>query len=89
MAKKAGKFHVYMVRCSDRTLYTGYTNDLENRLKMHNSGKGAKYVRGRTPVKLIYKKAYRTLSSALKAECAVKRLTRGDKLKMIRRGGAA
>ena len=77
---------MYIVRCGDRTLYTGYTNDLDNRLKMHNSGKGAKYVRGRTPVKLVYTRAYKTLSHALKAEIAVKRLTRKEKLRLIKSG---
>ena len=47
-------YYIYVLRCSDGTLYTGYTNNLENRLELHNKGKGAKYTRGRTPVELIY-----------------------------------
>lgn len=77
-------FYVYILRCNDGTLYTGFTINLENRIKTHNNGMGAKYTRGRTPVKLVYKEEYETKSEALKRECALKRLTRIQKLKIIK-----
>jgi putative endonuclease len=75
--------YVYIVRCSDGTLYTGYTNNLEKRLKVHNSGKGAKYTRCRLPVNLVYSEKYCTKSEAIKREYAIKQLTRENKLKLI------
>ena len=58
----------YVLQCRDHTLYAGYTNNLEKRIKLHNEGKGAKYTRGRGPVKLVFSKAYDNKSDALKAE---------------------
>ncbi|MBF0532588.1 MAG: GIY-YIG nuclease family protein [Candidatus Omnitrophica bacterium] len=81
--KHKGPFFVYMVRCSRGTLYTGYTNDLDNRLKLHNSGRGAKYLRGRAPVRLVYLKKYRIYQSALAAEREIKKLTRPQKEQLI------
>lgn len=72
----------YILRCSDGTLYTGWTNDIEKRLKAHNRGEGAKYTRGRTPVELIYKEVFETKEEAMKREAAIKRLPRRDKLKL-------
>lgn len=77
------KSFVYILKCSDNSLYTGYTNDLEHRLKMHNSGKGAKYTRGRTPVKMVYFEELPDKSSALKREAAIKKLNKTNKLKLI------
>ncbi len=71
---------VYILRCSDDTLYTGITNDLEQRLVAHNSGSGAKYTRGRRPVSLIYSETQPDRSSALKRELAIKGLSRQEKL---------
>lgn len=73
---------VYILECNDaiRSLYVGITNDLEKRLKKHNSGKGAKYTRGRTPVKLIKSFAVNNKSEALKLEYFIKRLPRSKKL---------
>ena len=79
------KFYVYMVRCRDGTFYTGYTNDLSRRLKLHNSGKGAKYTRGRGPVTLIYKRACKSLSGALKTEMGIKKLSREEKKKLVKK----
>lgn len=76
--------YVYVVECSDNTLYTGYTNNLERRIRLHNQGKGAKYTRGRTPVKLLYFEEYKTKSEAMKREYAIKQLTRQNKLKLIK-----
>lgn len=77
-------FYVYILRCKDDTLYTGFTVNLENRIKTHNKGIGAKYTRGRIPVKLVYKEEYNTKSEALKRECALKKLNRIQKLKIIK-----
>ena len=52
------KHYIYILECSDKTLYTGYTNNLENRLKAHNEGKGAKYTKSRLPVKMVYYEAF-------------------------------
>ncbi|MBD3249952.1 MAG: GIY-YIG nuclease family protein [Candidatus Pacebacteria bacterium] len=74
---------VYIIRCSDQTLYTGITNDLEKRVKQHNSGNGAKYTRGRTPVELIYHEELTDRSTASIREAEIKQLTRVQKLKLI------
>ncbi len=76
---------VYILRCADKTLYTGRTNDLARRIRAHNESKGgAKYTRSRRPVILVYKERFRTLSKALKREYAIKQLSRTDKLALIR-----
>ena len=77
------EFYVYVLECADKTLYTGYTNDLDKRLKAHNSGKGAKYTRSRRPVRLIYSECFESKSEALKREYQIKQLTRTQKLKLI------
>lgn len=74
---------VYIVRCADGTLYTGWTTHLAARLKAHNAGTGAKYTRSRRPVELLYQEIFSTKSEALKRECAIKRLTRKEKLALI------
>lgn len=75
--------YVYIVKCSDGTYYTGYTNDLEKRLLAHNAGKGAKYTRNRLPVEMVYFEEYEDKSEAMKREYAIKRLTRKQKEKLI------
>lgn len=80
------KNFVYILECSDGTLYTGWTNNLHLRLDTHNSGKGAKYTRGRLPVKLMYYECYDDISSAMSREYAIKRLSRTEKLKLIDQG---
>lgn len=75
---------VYILKCRDNTLYTGYTNDLEHRLKMHIEGKGAKYTRGRGPFHVVYTETYATKSEALQREYQIKQLSRKEKLKLIR-----
>jgi putative endonuclease len=78
-------YTVYILECSDKTLYTGYTTDLERRIKNHNTGKaGAKYTRSRRPVKLVYSQNFKTLSPALKREIAIKKLSRKEKLQLIK-----
>jgi putative endonuclease len=74
---------VYIVRCRDGSLYTGYTRDPEARTLAHNAGKGAKYTAGRRPVTLVYVKGYRTKGRALAREYAIKQLTRRDKDELL------
>jgi putative endonuclease len=77
-------WYVYMVRCSDETLYTGITNDLEKRIEAHNSGKdGARYTRSRRPVKLVYSEEAGTKSAAAKLEYKIKKMTREKKMKLV------
>ena len=74
---------VYLLRCSDGSLYCGWTNDLEKRLVAHNSGKGAKYTKTRRPVELVYYEELPDKSSALKREYEIKHLSRAEKLRLI------
>ena len=76
--------YTYIVKCSDETLYTGWTNDLEKRIEAHNSGKGAKYTKTRRPVTLVYFEEYGTKQEAMKREYAIKQLPRAKKLALIR-----
>ncbi|MGI5990566.1 MAG: GIY-YIG nuclease family protein [Lachnospiraceae bacterium] len=76
-------YYVYLLRCSDGTIYCGSTNNLERRVKAHNSGKGAKYTRTRRPVCLVYSETLASKSEALRREAALKKLTRGEKLALI------
>ncbi len=78
------EWHVYMVRCADRSLYTGVATDIHARVATHNAGKGAKYTRGRLPVKLVYQEAVAGRSAALKREHAIKRLSVAAKRRLIR-----
>ena len=74
----------YIVICRDNTLYCGYSNNLEKRINDHNKGcNGAKYTRGRRPVKLVYYERFESKSEALKREREIKKLTRIEKLKLI------
>ena len=75
--------YTYMVKCSDGTLYTGWTTDLEHRVKAHNDGEGAKYTRSRRPVELVYYEEYSTKAEAMKREYSIKQLTRKQKEKLI------
>lgn len=75
---------MYVVNCSDNSLYTGITTNIQRRLSEHNGSKrGAKYTRSRRPVKLVYYNQHNSRSAALKAEYAFKRLTRAEKLRYI------
>ena len=76
-------YYTYILRCSDGTLYCGYSTNPEKRAEVHNSGKGAKYTRSRLPVEVVYTEAFDTKSEALCRECAIKKLTRTEKLKLI------
>ncbi len=77
------RWFVYIVRCSDKSLYTGITTDAAARVLIHNAGKGAKYTRSRRPVKLVYKKAMRSESAARKLEARIKNLSRAGKLDLV------
>ena len=73
----------YILKCNDNSFYTGWTNDITHRLKMHNEGKGAKYTRGRGPVELVYLEEFETKQEAMSREAKIKRLTRKEKLLLI------
>lgn len=76
-------YYVYIVECKDETLYTGWTMDLERRLKQHNAGKGAKYTRTRHPVVLRYFEQVNTKQEACQREYRIKQLSRTEKLRLI------
>lgn len=78
---------VYMLKCKDHTLYTGYTNDLAHRLIMHEAGKGAKYTRGRGPFEVVYTEEFLTKQEALKREYQIKQLSRAEKESLIGSNG--
>jgi len=77
--------YTYILRCSDGTLYTGWTDDLEKRLAAHNSGKGAKYTRSRLPVELVYSECFEDKREAMSREWHIKRLSRAKKLELIQK----
>lgn len=77
------EYSVYIVKCNDGTLYTGVSNNVDNRVAKHNSGKGAKYTKTRRPVCLVYTKVIGTKSDALKEEYRIKQLSRSEKLKLV------
>ena len=74
---------VYIVKCSDKTFYTGITNNIKLRLETHNSGKGAKYTKNRLPVILVYLERVDDKSNALKREMEIKKLNRSQKINLI------
>lgn len=74
---------VYIMECADGTLYTGWTTDLVERLAAHNAGAGARYTRGRGPLRLVYQECCSDRSQALRRECEIKRLTREQKQRLI------
>lgn len=78
--------YTYIVECSDGTLYTGWTNDLDKRMKAHNSGKGAKYTKSRCPVDLVYFEEFDKKEDAMSREWHIKQLTREEKVKLINSG---
>ena len=75
--------YVYIIKCGDNSLYTGWTNNLEKRFKDHCEGKGAKYTRGRGPLELVYYEEYEDKILAMRREYAIKKLSRSEKLKLI------
>lgn len=81
---KKKMYYTYLLRCADDTIYCGYTVDLAERLLAHNNGSGAKYTKSRRPVTLVYSEAFATRSEAMKREAALKKMTRHQKLALIR-----
>ena len=77
--------YVYILRCNDDSLYTGWTNNLEKRLKAHSSGKGAKYTKARLPVDIVYYEEFEDKIEAMRREYAIKKLTRKEKLLLIKK----
>ena len=75
--------YTYILQCSDGTLYTGYTLDVNRRISVHNSGKGSKYTRGRLPVTLVYYEVLDTKKEALQRERQIKKMSRIEKIKLI------
>lgn len=78
-------WHVYIIKCSDGSLYTGITTDVSRRVKEHNNKKGGSYTRARCPVKLVYREIRLTRSRALKREYRIKCFTRDEKLALIKK----
>lgn len=76
--------YTYLVLCADGTLYCGWTNDLEKRMKAHNAGKGAKYTKPRLPVTLVYYETFATKQEAMQREYAIKQLSRQEKWEMVK-----
>ncbi|HJD42059.1 MAG TPA: GIY-YIG nuclease family protein [Candidatus Mediterraneibacter quadrami] len=76
--------YTYIVRCSDGSLYTGWTNDLEKRIKAHNEGKGAKYTKSRRPVELVYYEAFEKKEEAMSREWAIKHMSREEKRGLLK-----
>ncbi len=76
-------WYLYIIECGDATYYTGITTDLQRRLELHVSGKGAKYCRGRTPLRIVFSQEFSGRSQASRAEIMVKRLSRANKIKLI------
>ncbi|MFM7205672.1 MAG: GIY-YIG nuclease family protein [Planctomycetaceae bacterium] len=83
-ARSSPPWTVYLLRCSDGSLYTGITNDLPKRLKAHTAGKASGYTRSRLPVTVAYSEPMKSKSAALKREAAVKKLTRAQKDELIK-----
>ena len=77
--------YTYILKCKDGSLYTGWTNDLEQRVAAHNTGKGAKYTKARRPVELVYFEEFETKEQAMKRDYAIKQMARKDKLELVRR----
>lgn len=84
MSQNEKKAYMYVLECADGSLYTGYTTDVQRRLKTHNAGKGAKYTRARLPVTLLYSESFTSKPQAMSAEALFKQKTREQKLKYIK-----
>jgi putative endonuclease len=76
---------VYILKCADNSLYTGWTNNLEKRIDKHNSGNGAKYTRGRLPVELVYFESFETREEAMTREIRIKRMSRSQKIELTKK----
>ncbi len=79
-------YYTYLLECSDKTLYCGYTTDLRKREAAHNAGRGAKYTKPRLPVRIVYYEEFGSKSEAMKRECSIKKMKRSAKLDLIGKG---
>lgn len=79
--------YTYILKCSDGSLYTGWTNDLEKRVAAHKEGRGAKYTKSHLPVALVYHEVFETKEEAMRREYQIKHMTRAEKLSLIGGGG--
>jgi putative endonuclease len=86
LSRKIGrsKWHVYILKCGDGSLYTGITNDIKKRFEAHKSGKGSKFVRSRKAKKIVHTESFRTKGKALKREAAIKGLSRQEKIELLK-----
>ena len=82
--KRHDKYYIYMLKCVDERYYVGYTHNLEERIKLHNKGNGAKYLKTRLPVQLVYSKEYKYYKNARHAEINLKKATRKQKEELIK-----
>ncbi len=76
--------YTYILECADKSLYTGWTKDIDSRVKAHNEGRGSKYTRARLPVKSVYFESFELENDARKREAAIKKLSRKEKLELIK-----
>lgn len=76
-------YFTYIALCSDKTLYTGYTNDIQSREDTHNQGRGAKYTKARLPIEIVHVEEFQTRSQAMKREYAIKQLSKDQKLSLV------
>ncbi|WP_035512336.1 GIY-YIG nuclease family protein [Halalkalibacillus halophilus] len=76
-------FYIYILRCKDNSLYTGYTNDVKSRFNKHQLGKASKYTRAKLPVELVYVEIFETKSEAMKREVEIKKFAKGEKESLI------
>ncbi|MBN3543844.1 GIY-YIG nuclease family protein [Fictibacillus barbaricus] len=89
MVKNNVNHYIYILECGDGSYYTGYTNDLTQRLRKHEEGKGAKYTRGRGPLRLVFQESFSTKQEAMRMEFAVKKLNRSEKERIIKEGSVS
>jgi putative endonuclease len=89
MVKNNDNHYIYILECGDGSYYTGYTNDLTQRLRKHEEGKGAKYTRGRGPLRLVFQESFSTKQEAMRMEFAVKKLNRSEKERIIKEGSVS
>lgn len=85
--EESEKNYTYIVQCSDGSLYTGWTNNLDRRIAQHNAGRGAKYTKSRLPVTLVYYEVFSTKQEAMRREYAIKQLDRKEKMELIENKG--
>ena len=78
-------YYTYILKCADGSLYCGWTTDIEQRVRAHNTGRGSKYTRSRLPVSLFYVETLETRTEAMKRECALKKLSRSEKMALAQK----